>query len=148
MSWFQIQLLFIGLVKDNVVANYILLLQHNPSQVHPLISPCPSHLLNFAKSFISSQCFSNPLSFNVIELFQYVPPSTTHVPFFKEFNLKTCNVIDCLRKMKKFSRCRSEIWNINFNTFKKIQVTFLPQKFDGDILFKLPPLHAITNMIE
>jgi len=77
-----------------------------------------------------------------------VPPSTAYVPFFKEFNLKIRNVIDCLQKMKKFLKCKSEIWNINFDTFKKIQVTFLPQKFDGDILFKLPPLHAIANMIE
>ncbi len=77
-----------------------------------------------------------------------MPPSTTSVPFFKEFNLNIRNVIDCLRKMKKFLKCKSEIWNINFDTFKIVLVTLLLQKFDGDILFKLPPLHVITNMIE
>jgi hypothetical protein len=41
-----------------------------------------------------------------------------------------------------------EIWNINFDTFKIVQITFLPQEFDGDILFELPPLYAIANMIE
>jgi hypothetical protein len=50
--------------------------------------------------------------------------------------------------MKKFSRCRSEIWNIDFDTFKIVQVTFLPQEFDGDILFELPPPYAIANMID
>jgi hypothetical protein len=101
------------------------MLQDNLSQVHPSISPCPSPFPNFAKSLISSQCFSNPLSFNVIKLFQYVLPSTTSVPFFKEFNLKTHNVIDFLQKMKKFLRYRSEIWSINFDTFKIVQVTLL-----------------------
>jgi hypothetical protein len=50
--------------------------------------------------------------------------------------------------MKNFSKCKSGIQNIDFGTFKIVQVTFLLQKFDGDILFELPPPHVATNMIE
>ncbi len=53
-----------------------------------------------------------------------------------------------LREITKALQYRSEIQNIDFDNVKVVQVPFLPQKFNGIILFERPQAIVVATMVE
>ena len=61
---------------------------------------------------------------------------------------KDClSVMQCLRKLSSVPRCRNELAQIDFDAIEYHKVKFLPTKFDGNVVFELPPCRGNANSI-
>jgi hypothetical protein len=55
------------------------------------------------------------------------------------------SVMQCLRKLSSVPRCRNELAQIDFDAVEYHKVKFLPTKFDGNVVFELPPCRGSAN---
>lgn len=99
-------------------------------------------------SIQASTCSFNPLLVDVPRSLEPSPACSPSLPFYGGLNSSSSSVIHCLKERAKASWCRSEIWNIYFDSIKIVQILFLPLEFDGNILFKLPPTNVATTIVK
>ena len=50
------------------------------------------------------------------------------------------SIIDCLKKLCSRRGSKSALSKLDFNNIKTEKVEFLPPRFDGDVIFELPPI--------
>jgi hypothetical protein len=49
------------------------------------------------------------------------------------------NVVECLKHLAFVDVIKNKLQHLNYDVIFKMIVQYLPSKFDGDIMFKLPP---------
>jgi hypothetical protein len=49
------------------------------------------------------------------------------------------NVVECLKQLAFVDVLKSKLQHLNYDVISKMILQYLPSKFDGDIMFKLPP---------
>ncbi len=48
------------------------------------------------------------------------------------------NVVECLKQLAFADVLKSKLRHLNYDVISKMIVQYLPSKFDGDVMFKLP----------
>jgi hypothetical protein len=68
-------------------------------------------------------------------------PSETHVLVLLNSTCVMCNDVDSLKAMSQIQHTFNKLRFLDYVTMKIEGINFLPIKFDGDMLFELPPIY-------
>lgn len=74
------------------------------------------------------------------ETFVSQGPSETHVLVSRTSTSVVRNVVDSLKAMLQIQHTSNELRSLDYATMKIEVINFLLMKFDGDVLFELPPI--------
>jgi hypothetical protein len=57
------------------------------------------------------------------------------------------NVIECFKWLAFVDVLKSELQYLNYDVICKMIVQYLPSKFDGNVMFKLPPTKNSNGLV-